>query len=118
MIQRPLENVVLQTLQTTLPKLPEELSNDQRHLWREMERLTDDQLWQTARSTMPLPQQDQYRQLREKHGQNTLNTSEQFQMEELYRETHLLMLRKAYAYVLLKWRGYSLPTLTELAEES
>jgi len=25
-IQRPLENVVLQTLQTTLPKLPEELS--------------------------------------------------------------------------------------------
>jgi hypothetical protein len=117
-IQRPLENVVLQTLQTTLPKLPEELSNDQRHLWREMERLTDDQLWQTARSTMPLPQQDQYRQLREKHGQDTLNTSEQTQLEEWYRETHLLMLRKAYAYVLLKWRGYSLPTLTELAEES
>jgi len=67
---------------------------------------------------MPLPQQDQYRQLREKHGQDTLNTSEQTQMEEWYRETHLLMLRKAYAYVLLKWRGYSLPTLTELAEES
>ncbi len=117
-IQCPLENVVLQTLQTTLPKLPEDLSNDQRHLWREMERLTDDQLWQTARSTVPLPQQDQYRYLREKHGQEILNTSEQTQMEELYRDTHLLMLRKAHAYVLLKWRGYSLPTLTELTEES
>jgi hypothetical protein len=25
-----------------------------------------------------------------------------------------LMLRKAYAYVLLKWRGHRLPTLAEL----
>ncbi len=26
-----------------------------------------------------------------------------------------IMLQKAYAYLLLKWRGYRVPTLTELA---
>jgi hypothetical protein len=45
----------------------------------------------------------------------TLEPDERATLERLTQEADLRTLRKAYAAVLLKWRGHRLPGLTELS---
>ena len=52
--------------------------------------------------------------LREKRRAGTITETEQTALDQLTQEADLLTLRKAYAAVLLKWRGYKLPSLATL----
>ncbi len=79
-----------------------------------LETLDDQALWQAARGTASPQQQAQHRLLLEKNRSDTLTPAEQETLARLRQDADRLMLRKAYAYVLLKWRGYRLPTLAEL----
>jgi hypothetical protein len=113
--RRSLESVVLQTLDANVPSLPENLPETLREIWFALENLDDDALWNIARSTISQQHQEQYSLLLEKNRIGTLTASEQTLLEKLYFEANQYMLRKAYANVLLKWRGYQLPTLAELS---
>ncbi|MFL5802068.1 MAG: hypothetical protein ACJ8CR_10055 [Roseiflexaceae bacterium] len=77
-----------------------------------LEALSDDELWKIARSTFPDEQYEQFAELREKRRAGTITEAEQ--TVRLAQEADLLTLRKAYAAVLLKWRGYKLPDLATL----
>jgi hypothetical protein len=59
-------------------------------------------------------QAQQLGRLLEKNRQGTLSEEEQTSLERLRSMADRLMLRKAYAYVLLKWRGHRLPSLASL----
>jgi len=112
--RRPLENVIVQTLDSSIPPLPDDLPADMRGDLLALEVLDDDTLWQVARSTASPEQQEQHRLPLEKNCLGTIAESERATLAQLRREADQLMLRKAYAYVLLKWRGHRLPTLAEL----
>jgi hypothetical protein len=113
--RRSMESVVLQTLDANVPYLPENLPETLREMWFALEKLDDEALWNIARSTISQQHQEQYSLLLEKNRTSTLTASEQILLEKLYFDANQYMLRKAYANVLLKWRGYQLPTLAELS---
>ena len=112
--QRPLEKLVVQTLEHGVPPLPDDLPEDMRTMLIALEDLDDEALWRVARSMVDLEQQARHHQLLEKNKLGTLTEAEQARLAQLRQETDALMLRKAYAYVLLKWRGYRLPNPAEM----
>jgi len=112
--RRPLEKLVVQTLEANVPSLPENLSPLIRETLLALELLDDEALWQVAYSTINPKQQRKYSRLLEKNRLKTLTNAEQLLLEQLYQESQQHTIRKGYAFVLLKWRGYSLPTVAEL----
>ncbi len=112
--RRPLEKLVVQTLEANVPSLPENLSPSIRQTLLDLELLDDDALWQVAYSTIAPTQHQKYSRLLEKNRLKTLSHTEQMTLERLYQEAQCHTIRKGYAFVLLKWRGYPVPTLAEL----
>jgi hypothetical protein len=53
-------------------------------------------------------------QLLQQQGASPLSATEQKELDELQEQADLVMLRKARAAVLLRFRGHRLPTLSEL----
>ena len=77
--------------------------------------LSDDELWQVTRSAMPAGDQERFAALRDRRRAGTLTPAQQSALDQLAQAADLLTLRKAYAAVLLRWRGHRLPTPDELA---
>ena len=112
--QRPLESLVVQALSSSLPLLPDDLSPSMRDMLGTLEHLSDYELQQVADATFPEDEAEQFAALRDKRREGTIAEVEQTALDQLSQEADLLTLRKAYAAVLLKWRGHRLPTLAEL----
>ena len=55
-----------------------------------------------------------YDKLLARQTTTTLNEQEQSELEALRAMADLLMFRKAYAALILKWRGQRVPTVAEL----
>jgi hypothetical protein len=115
---RPLESLVVQTLSSNIPPLPDDLPPPARDALVALESLGDDALWQVMRGTFPDDQHEQLVELREKRRAGTIAPDEQTILDRLMQEADLLTLRKAYAAVLLKWRGQRLPPLADLNTDS
>jgi hypothetical protein len=111
---RPLESLVTQTLASSLPLLPDDLLPQTRDALLAIETLDDHDLWGLVHATLSESQLTQWDELRERRRINTLTTDEQAILDQLTQESELLALRKAYAAVLLKWRGHQIPSLADL----
>lgn len=79
-----------------------------------LETLSNEALWAVAESVMNPNQVALYDLLLDRHREGTLTVKEHEMLTHLHEESEFLMVRKAHAYVLLKHRGYQLPTLQEL----
>ncbi|SRR6266540_1776055 len=110
---RPVESLVVQTLSSSIPPLPDDLPPPTRDALTSLEGLSDDDLWQMVRSGMPEVEYEQFTELRAKHRAGTIAPDEQATLDRLTQDADLRTLRKAYAAVLLKWRGHRLPTLAD-----
>jgi predicted HAD superfamily phosphohydrolase len=115
--KRPLEDIVERSLTASIPPLPDTLSDEIRDGLLALESLEDDELWQVARSIVSPEQQEELSLLLEKN-RAVITEAEKARLSELQEQADRLMLRKAYAYVLLKWRGHRLPTLAELEAQA
>lgn len=104
--KRPLESVILQTLSSGIPPLPDDLPSNTRDALIAPEGLGDDELAQVTRSTLPDDRYERLSELRAKRHEGALAEDEQAELDHLLQEADLLTLRKAYAAVLLKWRGH------------
>ena len=113
--RRPLESLIVQALSSNLPPLPDDLPAAQRDALVALEGLSDDELWAVTRSTLPAGDQERFAALRDRRRAGTLTPAEQAALDRLAQAADLLTLRKAYAAVLLRWRGHRLPTPDELA---
>ncbi|MCP4698324.1 MAG: hypothetical protein GY862_15940 [Gammaproteobacteria bacterium] len=111
---RPLENLVLQSITDNMPPLPEDLPPDMQPELSALEQLNDEALWKKARAVVGDKQQTRYNRLLKKQRDDPLSQSEQDELEYLFQQSEQHMLRKAYAYALLKWRGHRLPPLSQL----
>jgi len=79
-----------------------------------MQELTIEELLTIAQSQIPESQQELHLQLLEKNQNNQLNESDRLLLKSLRVSADYLMLKKAYAYALLKWQGFSLPDFEQL----
>ena len=113
--RRPLESLIVQALSSNLPPLPDDLPAAQRDALVALEGLSDDELWAVTRSAMPQRDQERFAALRDQRLAGTLDPAEEAALDQFAQAADLLTLRKAYAAVLLRWRGHQLPTPDELA---
>ena len=111
-VKRPVKEVLLKVLTSSLPSLDGLPSGIVRELTA-LEELADKQLSAVARSTLPALQRQQLNRLLEKNQAGTLDDRERQALEELISKSERLMLRKARACVLLKWRGYAPAAIIE-----
>ncbi|MTJ06751.1 hypothetical protein [Anabaena sp. UHCC 0204] len=79
-----------------------------------MQELTIEDLLTIAESQVPESQQELHLQLLEKNQNNQLSESDKLLLKSLRVSADYLMLKKAYAYALLKWKGFSLPDFEQL----
>lgn len=79
-----------------------------------MQELTIEELLNIAQSQIPETQQELHFQLLEKNQNNLLIESDKLLLKSLRVSADYLMLKKAYAYALLKWKGFSLPDFEQL----
>src|SRR4051812_2125055 len=98
-------SLITQTLSANIRPLPDDLPAPTRDALTSLEALNDDDLWQMVRSSMPEAEYEQFTALRAKRRAGTIAPDEQAILDRLTQEADLQMLRKAYAAVLLKWRG-------------
>lgn len=79
-----------------------------------MQELTIEELLNIAQSQVPESQQELHFQLLAKNQNNQLSESDRLLLKSLRVSADYLMLKKAYAYALLKWKGFSLPDFEQL----
>jgi hypothetical protein len=111
-VKRPMKEVLVTILKSSLPSLegvPPEITSE----LTKLEYLSDKQLWAAARGTLPRPQQRRLSSLLRKNQAGKLAKAEQQALDELISQSERLMLRKARAYALLKWRGYAPTAVVE-----
>ena len=109
-VQQPIEELLVSALESSLPPLqglPDEVITDLTAL----ETLDNDALWQVMKETVSPETQAGLSDLLER---DSLTSAEQERLTSLQQEADLVMLRKARAAVLLRFRGKRLPTLAEL----
>lgn len=114
MAGKSVDEIAVRTIQDSLPPLLDAIPVRYQDELRVMEKLTDDELWQVARSVVDTKTQRRHSLLLQKNTLGSLTDQEHETLVELRVAADRLMVRKAYAYLLLKWRGYRIPSLAEL----
>jgi hypothetical protein len=111
------EDVVVQTIVGNLPPSVDDVPPELQGELSALQALSEDELWAVARSVMDPGQQRRFEHLLRKNNRCTLTPRERKELEHLGQEADRLTLCKAYAYALLRWRGYPLPTLEALESQ-
>ena len=112
---KPIEKVLLTALHSSLPPL-DDLSPDFVKELTDLETQRSEELRQVLLETVPLDQQETLDSLLYRNQLGILTNAEQEQLTSLQQAADRIMLRKARAAVLLRFRGERLPTLTELRQ--
>ncbi|MGH7601230.1 MAG: hypothetical protein ACREOI_33140 [bacterium] len=107
-----------QSVQESLPPLMDAIPARYRDELRAMEKLANDELWTIARSTVEENSQRKLRRLLKKNSLGTITEGEREILAELNSFADQVMLKKAYALLLLKWRGHRITSLAELENEA
>lgn len=106
MSQQSLTDVIILSIQTGLPPSLEHVPDRFRDDLRALNQLSDDVLWDVAALDLAEDKAELYEQLLIKNQDGQLKENEQPRLDTLREEADLLMLRRAYAVTLLKWRGH------------
>lgn len=113
--KQPIENLLLNALQTSLPPL-DELPDEIMENLTSLETLGDTKLRQVLKETVPIKVREKISTLLEKKKEKPLTDLESKTLDQLQNKADLVMLRKARSAVLLRFRGQRLPTLAELEQ--
>jgi hypothetical protein len=109
---QPLEGLIVKTLSSSLPPPPDDLAPVTRDALIALESLNDDELRHIADETMADMEYQRLDALRQERRERQLTPLEHAELDRLMQAADTLVLRKAYAAVLLKWRGQALPSPT------
>jgi hypothetical protein len=115
---RSVDELVQQTLSEGIPEVERDdgLPDHLREELEAMSHLSDDALWQIAESRLNADKVAMYDLLLERHQEERLTAAGRTMLDQLRDEADALALRKAQAYLLLKDRGYQLPTLQKMQQ--
>ena len=112
LFRQPAEVIVLDSLRHTLPPLFEDVPADYQDDVFPLLAMNDQQLLQESRRVFPPADWRRYESLLDNSRQGALSADEQQALQNLKREADVLTLRRSYAAVLLKRRGYKIPLPT------
>jgi hypothetical protein len=110
-LKQPIQQAMVKIVEAGLPSLAK-VPPQYRSELEALEAMSDEELWEIARTEMPAAQQRQLDYLLGKNQAEGLTEAEQQLLDQLHAEANRLMLRKSYAYVILKWRGCQIPKPT------
>ncbi len=108
---QPIEALVAQSVISNLPPSVDRATPE----FLRMQTLNTEELTTIAQSQIDPTQHDRQIALLEKNSEATLTPEEQQELSALRQTSDHLMLCKAYAWSLLRWRGQAIPVLEELA---
>ena len=112
---KPIHVVAARSIDESLPPLMDSIPARYREDLAAMEKLDDIELWPIARSGVDEQSQRRYLRLLKKNSSALkLNAKEKEALAKLRAATDRVMLRKAYALLLLKLHGHRLPRLSDL----
>lgn len=111
---QPLDTVVAQSLAHSLSPLLEEIPPKYQSDVFPLLEMSDEALQQEVENTFPIEAWAEYETLLQQKKERSLTESERNRLDDLCYQADLLTFRKAYAAVLLKRRGYRIPTVSEL----
>ena len=112
--QQPLETLVAQSIISNLPPFPDNAPSEIQAELLQLQALNIDELLNAAQAQVDASQDERHQYLLKKNQVGQLTCAEQQELNELRTLVDHLMLRKAYAWSVLRWRGYRLPALEEL----
>lgn len=81
-----------------------------------LDRLEDEALWRVARSRKQEADMARYQELLDKNANGRLTAADREELTKLRVEYDRMMLCKAHAAALLRWRGYQVPTAERLQD--
>ena len=116
--RQPAETIILRSLNHTLPPLLDEIPVQYHADVFPLLAMDDQALQQESRQVFSPERWARYETLLDQKKSAPLTDDEERQLVELRREADIVMFRRSYAAVLLKRRGYALPTLNELGCKS
>jgi hypothetical protein len=112
--QQPLEKLVAQSVVSNLPPFPENLPLELHAEFMEMQTLGVDELLAIAQTQADATQHRRHEQLLDRNQAGLLTPEEQTELTSLRLIADQLMLRKSYAWAILRWKGHRIPPLKEL----
>lgn len=112
MSRRSVDDVIADTLSVTLPPMLESLPPQFQGELRKLEALSSAELREQVASQLSEPALERYDELLAQNAAGQLSQAEQIELDSLRQRADLLMYRKAYAALILKWRGEVVPPPT------
>lgn len=106
---RSLQEVLEQSIALSLPPLEDDLPAHVRAILSALTLLSDEALWQVARSEWEEEKQLRLEELVEMRKGRSLTPDEGLEFDALFADSELSMLKKAESYRLLTRRGYTIP---------
>lgn len=113
-IHQPVEVIVAQSVISNLPPSADNASPELQPEFLRMQSLTNDELLVIAQAQVEPSQHKRHTELLAKNEENLLTLEERQDLVALRQVSDHLMLLKAYALSLLRWRGQRIPALKEL----
>lgn len=114
LVQRPLDAIVKEGLVHTVSPLVEDIPTAYQYDLYPLLAMDETALMREAKAIFPAERWERYEALLEQKKERLLDNAEEALLTELRREADVFMLRKGYAALLLKRRGYHSPTIDEL----
>lgn len=111
---QPVEVLVAQSVIGNLPPSVDSASPELQPEFLRMQSLTNEELLSIAQSQVEPSQHKRQTELLTKNEAGLLTSEERQELTALRQVADHLMLRKAYAWSLLRWRGQRIPPLEEL----
>jgi hypothetical protein len=111
-MKQPVETALVNIVKAATPSL-EKVRLEYRAELEAMEDLSDEELWKVAATAMGPAQHRRLAKLLDKNQRGQLTDRERQALLELRARADRLMLRRSYAYLLLKYRGHRIPNLAD-----
>jgi hypothetical protein len=112
--RKALEEFLAERLMEAVPPLAGDLPSPLGEELKALENLDDEALQRVAQSQLPPASQRLYNRLLAKNSRGTITAREEETLRALGEQARRLTLKKAHAYMLLKWRGHHIPSREEL----
>jgi hypothetical protein len=112
--QQPLEDLIAQSVISNLPPTAENAPLEMRAELTKMQTLSVDELLAIAQTHANANQYESHVQLLEKNQSESLSAEDRRDLTNMRQTADRLMLRKAYAWAILRWKGHRIPPLQEL----
>jgi len=112
--QQSVAALIAQSVVSNLPPSAENAPLEMQTELMQMQTLSIEELLEIAQDTVDPAQHDHHIRLLEQNQDGLLTPTERQELTDLRLAADRLMLRKAYAWSVLRWRGYRVPALKEL----